>query len=1072
MAYTGGTEVQHNNKAYKAAWWTQGNDPETHSGPWQEWKFLDDCASDNVAPEISLTAPSDNASYTTGDNVSITANASDSDGTIDKVEFYVDGNLTATDSTQPYSTNWTAVSGDHTIYAIAYDNLQANTSSTRVNVSVSDAPNIPPNVSVSQPGSGTVEGNTITFTATASDDDGTVTKVEFFVDNKSVGVDTTAPYSIEWQAAAGDHQLFARATDNRNDSTDSTSVSFSVTANAAPTVTVDTPAGDIKQGDAVTFTASASDSDGDVSSVEFFVDSQSIGIDTSAPYSASWTATAGQHNLTATATDNHGAKGNSNSVSFTVAGDGGGSQEDCRPDGLYSTPDVNSQYCAIYDLDGREKMGGAKRRVIGYFTSWRTGNNGPAYLANQIPWEQLTHINYAFAHVDQNNRVSVGKDGPNNPATGMEWPNVPGAEMDPSFSYKGHFNLLNKFKKQHTHVKTLISVGGWAETGGYFDDNGDFVKSGGFYTMTTNADNSINHAGIDTFADSAVAFIRQYGFDGVDIDYEYATSMTDAGNPTDFPISNARRAGLNASYVVLMRVLREKLDAAGQADSTHYMLTVAAPSSGYLLRGMEVYESAKYLDYVNIMSYDLHGAWNQFVGPNAALYDNGEDAELLAWNAYGGPYENIGYLNTDWAYHYFRGSLPAGRINIGVPYYTRGWKEVQGGTNGLWGTAELPNQSECPDGTGTGDTNKCGYGAIGIDNLWHDKDANGNEMGAGSNPMWHAKNLEQGISGDYLEAYGLDPANNPDHQLKGTYTRHYNTTMVTPWLWNSEKKVYLSTEDLESINTKADYVIDKGLGGIMFWELAGDFDWDSQNNQYMMGSSMTRAIANKFANAAPYGNKRAEIDMPAEQVDIRVELRNFALGDSNYPITPELVIKNHTGSVIDGGSEFYFDYSTSAPGSMNDQSGAGLTVVVDGSNSAGNNIGGLENNFHRVKFTLPASQTIPDGGEWAIKIRYYLPTSMPSNWVIKTKGFEFAIKQEHPELPPGDLNSGDGCSALGVDPTDYNEYPDWPQTDWQGNPSHAGQGDRMRHNSAVYQANWWTKSTPGSDGSWEFVCSY
>ena len=139
------------------------------------------------------------------------------------------------------------------------------------------------------------------------------------------------------------------------------------------------------------------------------------------------------------------------------------------------------------------------------------------------------------------------------------------------------------------------------------------------------------------------------------------------------------------SFSVLMKTLREKLDAAGTPIFANYMLTVAAPASGYLLRGMENYQVAQYLDYVNIMSYDLHGAWNQFVGPNAALFDDGNDSELKAWNYYtASQYGRIGYLNTDWAYH-FRGAMPAGRINIGVPYYTRGWKDVQGGTSGLWG---------------------------------------------------------------------------------------------------------------------------------------------------------------------------------------------------------------------------------------------------------------------------------------------------------------------------------------------------------------------------------------------------
>src|SRR3989440_3350228 len=302
----------------------------------------------------------------------------------------------------------------------------------------------------------------------------------------------------------------------------------------------------------------------------------------------------------------------------------------CRPDGLYVTPGVATPYCKVYDSAGREKMGADHpRRIIGYFTGWRTGKDGtPAYLVKDIPWTKVTHINYAFAHVDGSNKISVGGGGAANAATGMTWPGVAGAEMDPSLSYQGHFNLLTRYKRANPNVKTLISVGGWAETGAFFDDNGNHVDSGGFYRMTTNADNTINTAGITAFATSVVAFLRQYGIDGVDIDYEYPTSMNNAGNPMDFAQANARRAGLNKSYPVLMKTLRDKLNTAAAADGRYYMLTVAAPSSGYLLRGQENFAATQYLDYVNVMSYDLHGAWHDFVGPNAALYDNGDDAEL------------------------------------------------------------------------------------------------------------------------------------------------------------------------------------------------------------------------------------------------------------------------------------------------------------------------------------------------------------------------------------------------------------------------------------------------------------
>ncbi|MET9347416.1 chitinase C-terminal domain-containing protein [Streptomyces termitum] len=729
--------------------------------------------------------------------------------------------------------------------------------------------------------------------------------------------------------------------------------------------------------------------------------------------------------------------------------------ESCRPDGLYKTPGVDVPYCSVYDAEGREKMGADhQRRVIGYFTGWRTGKNGePSYLAKDIPWEKITHINYAFAHVDGANKLSVGTDGPNNAATGMTWPGTAGAEMDPALPYKGHFNLLNKFKKQYPNVKTLISVGGWAETGGYFDDSGNRVNSGGFYSMATNADGSVNQAGIDTFATSAVDFIRKYGFNGVDIDYEYPTTMKDSGNPLDFSLSNARRAGLVQGYSALMKSLREKLDKAGAADGKHYMLTVAAPSSGYLLRGMETFQVQKYLDYVNIMSYDLHGAWNEYVGPNASLFDDGKDGELAAANVYGSAqYGSLGYLNTDWAYHYFRGSMPAGRINIGLPYYTRGFKNVQGGTDGLWGKAVA---STCPAGAGL---TKCGDGAVGIDNLWHDKDTAGKESPAGSNPMWHAKNLEKGIVGDYVTQYGF-PANTT---LTGTYARKYDSTLVAPWLWNAQKKVFLSTEDEQSVAAKADYVVDRGIGGTMVWEMAGDYAWNAAKGQYEMGSTLTSLMYDKFKAAAPYGAKKSNKALPAQAVNIETAFTEFKLGDSNYPITPKVKITNRTNATLPGGTEFQFDYGTSAPANASDQSGFGTKVIS--SDHTGSNVGGLKGDFHRVSLKLPAWQSLAPGATIDLSFNYYLPVSTPSNWTVNINGTTYALAGDlargttvvepgsgsTPTPNPTDPTTPVGCTAPAyVAGTVYNS------------------GNEVSHKGHQWKAQWWTQNQePGTTGDW------
>ncbi|WP_448547080.1 glycosyl hydrolase family 18 protein [Thalassotalea fusca] len=1003
--YHGGSRVQNNGNAYEAKWWANTN-PETHSGEWQEWKQLGSCQTDpddNISPQVAITSPVNGFVLQQNDSVVISAEASDEDGIVSKVIFYVDGVVIGEDTNIPYEINWTANTiGEQQISAVATDDedAQSEAAAITINVEAGQTDNQAPTVSLSVENlPNKVEvGTQLTFAILSSDSDGTVERIALHANDSEIYTQHGAQGVFNWQATAVGQVTFqAYATDDESAQSASTPIVISVQ------------------------------------------DSDNSGDDRTA----------------------------------------------CQPAGLYQTPGVNTPYCTIYDEAGRENMGSDHpRRVIGYFTSWRTGKNGqPAYLVSDIPWDKITHINYAFAHVDANNRISIGNpNAENNPATNMEWPDVAGAELDINLPYKGHFNLLTKYKRQHPNVKTLISVGGWAETGGYFGENGR-VNSGGFYTMTTNADGSINHAGIAAFTESAVAFIKQYGFDGVDIDYEYPSSMADSGHPDDFEISNPRRAALNKSYQVLMKSLREALDRAGQADGVHYMLTIASPSSGYLLRGMETFQVTQYLDYVNIMSYDLHGAWNSHVGPNAALYDTGEDSELAAWDVYTTKeYEGIGYLNTDWAVRYFRGALSAGRINIGIPYYTRGFRDVEGGSNGLWGQAKLPNQADCPKGTGEGDKNFCGNGAVGIDNLWHDVE-NDREVPAGSNPLWHVKNLAEGKLGSYATAYGLDPVNDPEDQLVGSYQRFYEQTAVAPWLWNAQKKVYLSIEDEESMATKVDYVINNGLGGVMFWELAGDFDYDANKQEYFMGSTMTTLAYDKFKQsgvAYDTHNGNPDFIVPDTAVDVTFEAKQFPNGDDNYPISPTFSFTNNSSLDLSGAKiSFDVPVSTSAifKSHWNAQKKLKMAIEQNGSNAAGNNIGGFENEFHRFSIELinewgGVTESFKPGETVDIQVMYYMPITGPVNFTVELGNKRYAVKAEYPQLPdaqPGDGN-GNGTTCDGVDVSQLPVYPNFPRTGWQGNPSHALAGDKMVHNNAVWEAKWWTSTEPGGS-DWTQVCS-
>jgi hypothetical protein len=93
-------------------------------------------------PSVSITSPVNNASFAAPATITINANASDPGGSITKVEFYRGGTLLGTDTTSPYGYTWSNVAvGSYALTAKAYDNLNATTTSSAVNVTVTSASN-------------------------------------------------------------------------------------------------------------------------------------------------------------------------------------------------------------------------------------------------------------------------------------------------------------------------------------------------------------------------------------------------------------------------------------------------------------------------------------------------------------------------------------------------------------------------------------------------------------------------------------------------------------------------------------------------------------------------------------------------------------------------------------------------------------------------------------------------------------------------------------------------------------------------------------------------------------------
>ena len=284
----------------------------------------------NGKPTVSITSPANGATFTAPADITINANASDSDGTVAKVEFFRGTTKLGEDSSSPFSFLWSnANAGSYNLTARATDDDGESTTSSVVAITV-NAANGKPTVSISSPSNGatfTAPAN-ITINANASDSDGTIAKVEFFRGTTKLGEDVSSPYSFPWSnVAGGSYNLTARATDDDGETKTSSVVAITVDAgDGKPTVSITSPSNgaNFTAPANITINASASDSDGAINKVEFFRGNTKLGEDVSSPYSFAWgNVGGGSYNLTARATDDDGESTTSSVVAITVdAGDG------------------------------------------------------------------------------------------------------------------------------------------------------------------------------------------------------------------------------------------------------------------------------------------------------------------------------------------------------------------------------------------------------------------------------------------------------------------------------------------------------------------------------------------------------------------------------------------------------------------------------------------------------------------------------------------------------------------------------------------------------------------------------
>ena len=275
---------------------------------------------------------------------------------------------------------------------------------------------------------------------------------------------------------------------------------------------------------------------------------------------------------------------------------------------------------------------------------------------------------------------------------------------------------------KYPHLKTFISIGGW-------------TGSGEFSELASTEEGRIK------FIQSALRFIKKYEFDGVDIDWEFPVV---GGLQPGFP-KDAK------NFTLLIEELRKVL-------GSQYLLTIAMSGGPAGIEAIEFQKVIGLLDWVNIMTYDYHGAWEAvggFTGHNSPLFDSGDLVN---------PKFNIDAAVAK----LLNAGIASEKIVIGLAFYGRSASGVQANGNGLYSSFQ---------GAGPG-------------------------------------SFEAGVL-DYKDIKA-------NYLMKDSYIAYRDDMAQVPYLYSPTDRVFISYDDSESIKIKTIYVGQKKLGGVMFWELSGD----------------------------------------------------------------------------------------------------------------------------------------------------------------------------------------------------------------------------------------------------------
>ncbi|KAF6219691.1 hypothetical protein HO133_004160 [Letharia lupina] len=259
-----------------------------------------------------------------------------------------------------------------------------------------------------------------------------------------------------------------------------------------------------------------------------------------------------------------------------------------KDDPLYPTCDTKYGGCG--DVHRPSCGGGSSvdKRSIGYYESWANSDSRKCQKVapEDLNLDGFTHMNFAFSFFDPSSFQIAPMDSN-------------GASL---------YSRFTALKSKKPSLQTWISVGGWS-----FTDPGPTQTA--FSEMTSTSGNR------QKFISGLIKFMDTYGFDGVDLDWEYPGADDRGGKSQD-----------TANYVSLAAELRA-------AFGTKYGISMTLPTSYWYLQHFDLLGIQKSVDWFNLMAYDLHGVWDaqsKFVGPYIAPHTNITEIDLgldLLWRS-------------------------------------------------------------------------------------------------------------------------------------------------------------------------------------------------------------------------------------------------------------------------------------------------------------------------------------------------------------------------------------------------------------------------------------------------------